>query len=59
VKKGRLVRHRVGLRRDDRRETFVKENDSGEWSSDVMVLWLGMRQNGDVIEWWGEWTRLR
>jgi hypothetical protein len=37
----------------------VKGNDSGRWSSDVVVLWLGRRQNGDMVEWWGEWLRLR
>jgi hypothetical protein len=47
------------VRRDDGRETAVKGNDDGEWSSDDVVLWLGRKQNGDVIEWWGEWSRLR
>jgi hypothetical protein len=28
--------------------------DSGGWSSDGVVLWLGRRQNSDAIEWWGE-----
>jgi hypothetical protein len=37
---------------NDIRETIVKENDSGGWSSDKLVLWLGRRQNGDVVEWW-------
>jgi hypothetical protein len=45
--------------RDDGRETMVKGNDSGEWSSDGVVLWLGRRQNGDTVEWWREWPRLR
>jgi hypothetical protein len=40
----------VIVRRDDGRETAVKENDNGEWSSDGVVLWLGMRQNGDAVE---------
>jgi hypothetical protein len=42
------------MRRDDVREIAVKENDSGGWSSDGMVLCLGKRQNEDAIEWWGE-----
>jgi hypothetical protein len=45
--------------RDDERGTTVKENNGGRWSSDSMVLWLGTRQNGDAVEWWGEWSRLR
>jgi hypothetical protein len=28
-----------------------RDNDSGGWSSDDVMLWLGRRQNGDVIEW--------
>jgi hypothetical protein len=40
--------------RDDGRGTAMKENDGGGWSSDDMMLWLGRRQNRDVIEWWGE-----
>jgi hypothetical protein len=36
-----------------------EKNDDGGWSSDDVVLWLGRRQNGDAIEWWGEWPRLR
>jgi hypothetical protein len=39
----------VIVRRDNRHEIVVKENDSGGWSSDGMVLWLGRRQNGDVL----------
>jgi hypothetical protein len=31
-------------------ETSLKENDGGGWSSDGVVLWLGMKQNEDVIE---------
>jgi hypothetical protein len=41
----------VNVRRDDGRETPVKENDDDGWRSDGMVLWVGMRQNGDAIEW--------
>jgi hypothetical protein len=37
--------------RDNRRGTAVKENDSDIWSSDGVVLWLEMRQNGDAFEW--------
>jgi hypothetical protein len=44
----------VVVRRDDEHEMAVKENDDDEWSSDGVVLWLGMRQNRDVVEWWGE-----
>jgi hypothetical protein len=49
----------VVVRRDNERGTPVKSNDDGGWRSDDVVLWLGMGQNGDVIEWWGEWLRLR
>jgi hypothetical protein len=45
--------------RDDERITVVKGNDGGGWSSDGVVLWLGRMQNGYVIEWWREWSRLR
>jgi hypothetical protein len=41
----------VVVRKDDGRETAVKGNDDGEWSSDDVVLWLERKQNGDVIEW--------
>jgi hypothetical protein len=34
--------------------TTVKENDGGGWSSDDVVLWLGRRQNKDMVKWWGE-----
>jgi hypothetical protein len=47
------------MRRDDEHDTAMKENDAGGWCSIDMVLWLGRRQNGDVVEWWGEWLRLR
>jgi hypothetical protein len=36
---------------DDGHEIVVKGNDSGRWTSDGMVLWLGRRQNGDAVEW--------
>jgi hypothetical protein len=42
------------VRRDDERGMAVKGNDGGGRSSDGVVLWLGRRQNGDVVEWWGE-----
>jgi hypothetical protein len=42
------------VRRDDKREIAVKENNSDEWSSDGVVLWLGRRQDEDTVEWWGE-----
>jgi hypothetical protein len=28
----------------------VKGNDSGKWSFDGIVLWLGGRQNRDVVK---------
>jgi hypothetical protein len=45
--------------RNDVRETMVKENDGGGWSSNGMVLWLERRQNRDAVEWWRERPRLR
>jgi hypothetical protein len=33
----------VVVQMDDRHGTVVKVNDGGRWSSDCMVLWLGMR----------------
>jgi hypothetical protein len=36
--------------RDDECETTMKENDDSRWRSDGVVLWLGRRQNGDMIE---------
>jgi hypothetical protein len=44
---------------NDRRETTVKGNDGGGWSSGGVVLWLQMRQNRDAVKWWGEWLWLR
>jgi hypothetical protein len=35
---------------DDVHETVVKGNDGDRWSSDDVILWLGGRQNGDVVE---------
>jgi hypothetical protein len=40
----------VVVLREDERETTVKENTDGRWSSDGMVLWLVRRQNEDVVE---------
>jgi hypothetical protein len=40
----------VVVRKDNGRGMAVKENDSGGWSSNGVVLWLGRRQNRDVIE---------
>jgi hypothetical protein len=45
--------------RDDGRRMALKGNDDGGYSSDDMVFWLGRRQNGHAIEWWGEWLELR
>jgi hypothetical protein len=44
----------VVVQKDDGHGTVVKENDSGRWSSDSMVLWLERRQNEDTVEWWDE-----
>jgi hypothetical protein len=41
------------------RQPTVKGNGDGGWSSDDMVLWLGKMHNGDTVEWWEEWSRLR
>jgi hypothetical protein len=41
----------VIVRRDDERETTVKGNDSGGWSFDGMVLWLG-RSRESSLQWW-------
>jgi hypothetical protein len=51
----------VGIvaRKDDGRGTAMKENDNDGWSSDCVVLWLGKRQNGDIVERWGEWAMLK
>jgi hypothetical protein len=38
------------VQRDNGRGTAVKGNNSGGWSSDVMVLWLGRRQNRGAVE---------
>jgi hypothetical protein len=43
----------VIVQRDDERGTVVKENNGDGWSSDDIVFWLGRRQNGDVVKWWG------
>jgi hypothetical protein len=37
---------------DDGCGTTVKGNDSVGSSSNGVVLWLGMWQNGDTVEWW-------
>jgi hypothetical protein len=49
----------VIVQREDRHRMTLKGNNGSELGSDGVVLWLGMRQNGDTIEWWGEWPRLR
>jgi hypothetical protein len=43
------------VRRDNEHRIAVKENNGGGWSSNGVVVWLGRRQNEDVIEWWREW----
>jgi hypothetical protein len=40
----------VIVRRDDEHKTTVKQNDVDGWSSDVVVLWIGRRQNRDVVK---------
>jgi hypothetical protein len=35
---------------DDEREMTMKGDDDDEWSSDVVVLYLEMIQNGDTVE---------
>jgi hypothetical protein len=37
----------------------MKGNDDDGWNSDGVMLWLRRRQNGDVVEWWGECPWLR
>jgi hypothetical protein len=49
----------VVVRMDNGRETTLKGNNDSGWSSDGVVLLLVRRQNGDMVEWWGEWPRLR
>jgi hypothetical protein len=44
---------------NDGYKTTVKGNDGTGWSSDCVVLWLGRRQNRNMVEWWREWPRLR
>jgi hypothetical protein len=45
--------------RDDGRGIAVKGNDNIGWSYARVVLWLGRKQNGDMVEWCWEWPRLR
>jgi hypothetical protein len=40
----------VIVRRDDGHKIAVKGNDADGWSSDDVLLWLGTRQNRDMIE---------
>jgi hypothetical protein len=35
---------------DNRHEIVVKGNNNDGWSSDGIVLWLGRRQNEDMVE---------
>jgi hypothetical protein len=41
----------VVVQMDDVREMVVKRNDGDGWSSDDVVLCLGIRQNRDAVEW--------
>jgi hypothetical protein len=47
------------VQKDDERGTAVKWNDDVGWSSDDVVLWLLRKQNGNMVEWWGEWSSLK
>jgi hypothetical protein len=47
------------VRRDDGYEAAVKGNNYDEWSFNGVVLWVGRMQNGDAVEWCGEWSSLR
>jgi hypothetical protein len=49
----------VVMRRNNERETAVKGHDGDGWSSDGMVLWVGRKQNGDIVKWLREWSKLR
>jgi hypothetical protein len=40
----------VIVRRDDGCGMAVKGNGGGGWSFDGVVLWLGRRQNRDLVE---------
>jgi hypothetical protein len=40
----------VVVRMNDGHKTSVKENDDDRWSFDGVVLWLGRKQNRDVVE---------
>jgi hypothetical protein len=42
------------MQQDFKISFYVNGNGDGEWSSDGVMLWLGRRQNGDAVEWWGE-----
>jgi hypothetical protein len=48
----------VIVRRGDVHRTTVEGNDDSRWNSDGVVLLLGRRENGEAVEWWGEWPRL-
>jgi hypothetical protein len=48
---GYFITMGVVVRRDDGLGMIVKGNDDGGWSSNVVVLWLVSRQNGDAVEW--------
>jgi hypothetical protein len=40
------------VQRNDGCGMTMKENDGGGWRYDLVVLWLGRRQNGDAVKWW-------
>jgi hypothetical protein len=47
------------VRRDNECETVLKGNNDDGWRFDGVVFWLWIRQDGDTVEWWGEWSILR
>jgi hypothetical protein len=47
---GQFIIVSIIVQRDDRYKIMVKENDDGGWSSNDVVLWLGMRQNRDTVK---------
>jgi hypothetical protein len=44
----------ANVQMNDEHGTTEKGNDGCGWSSVDVVLWIGMRQNEDAIEWWAE-----
>jgi hypothetical protein len=44
----------VNVQMNDEHGTTEKGNGGCGWGSVDVVLWIGMRQNEDAIEWWAE-----